>query len=135
MPADEVTDNRPEAGLPIFAVIPVDESTEKGVAFSPPMVTEVTPVKLIPFIFMVVPVPPELGVTELIFGPLCVNPSNEAEPIGVVTATFPVAPVAATTAVILVAVTTLNEVAATPPNKTAVAPVKLVPVMVTTVDF
>jgi len=38
---------------------------------------------------------------------------------------------AATTAVMLVAETTLNEVAAVPPKLTAVAPVKLVPVIVT----
>ena len=47
-----------------------------------------------------------------------------------VTLTLPVAPVP-TTAVILVALTTVNEVAAVPPKLRAVAPVKSVPVMVT----
>lgn len=47
-----------------------------------------------------------------------------------VTLTFPDAP-APTIAVILVAELTLNDVAAVPPKLTAVAPVKLVPVIVT----
>jgi hypothetical protein len=51
-------------------------------------------------------------------------------PFDVVTLTLPVAP-APTAAVILVALTTVNEVAAVPPKLTAVAPVKFVPVMVT----
>ena len=59
-----------------------------------------------------------------------VNPALLAMPFSVVTLTLPVAP-APTTAVILVALTTVNEVAAVPPKLTAVAPVKSVPVMVT----
>jgi hypothetical protein len=58
-----------------------------------------------------------------------VNPALLAMPFDVVTLTAPVAP-APTTAVILVALTTVNEVAAVPPKLTAVAAVKLVPVMV-----
>jgi len=61
------------------------------------------------------------------------KPANEAIPPGVVTATAPAAP-APTTAVMLVALTTVNEAAATPPNVTEVAPVKFVPVMVTVVQ-
>ena len=49
-----------------------------------------------------------------------------------VTLTLPEVP-DATTAVMLVAETTLNDVAAVPPKLTAVAPVKFVPVMVTDV--
>ena len=49
---------------------------------------------------------------------------------GVVTLMLPVVP-DATTAVMLVELTTVNEAAAVPPKLTAVAPVKLVPVMVT----
>jgi hypothetical protein len=59
-----------------------------------------------------------------------VNPVLLAFPLDVVTLTLPVAPVP-TTAVILVALTTVNEVAAVPPKLTAVAPVKFVPVIVT----
>ncbi len=50
-------------------------------------------------------------------------------PPGVVTATLPVEPLP-TTAFIVVEFTTVKEVAAVPPKLTAVAPVKLVPVMV-----
>ena len=49
----------------------------------------------------------------------------------VVTDTTPVAVPGAGVAVILVALTTVYDVAGTPPNVTAVAPVKLVPVIVT----
>ena len=59
-----------------------------------------------------------------------VNPALLAMPFAVVTLTLPVAP-APTTAVMLVALTTVNEVAAVPPRLTAVAPVKFVPVIVT----
>jgi hypothetical protein len=59
-----------------------------------------------------------------------VNPPRVAVPPGVVTLTLPVVPLA-TTAVMVVASTTVYEVAAEPPKLTVVAPVKLVPVMVT----
>ena len=52
-------------------------------------------------------------------------------PFDVVTLTAPVVP-EATTAVMLVALTTVNVVAADPPKLTADAPVKFVPVMLTT---
>jgi hypothetical protein len=58
------------------------------------------------------------------------NPANEADPADVVTLTSPLAP-APTTAVMVVELTTENEVAAVPPKLTAVAPVKSVPVIVT----
>jgi hypothetical protein len=57
-------------------------------------------------------------------------PEELAVPPGVVTDIIPVVPLA-TTAVMLVALTTVKEVVAVPPKLTAVAPVKLVPVMVT----
>ena len=59
------------------------------------------------------------------------KPADVAVPPGVVTDILPLVPLC-TTAVILVALTTVKEVAAVPPKLTAVAPVKLVPVMVTT---
>ena len=52
-------------------------------------------------------------------------------PDAVVTETEPEAP-APTVALILVALTTVNVVAAVPPKLTAVAPVKFVPVILTT---
>lgn len=50
---------------------------------------------------------------------------------GFATVTLPVVAPAGTTAVIVVAETTVNEVASTPLNRTEVAPKKLRPVMVT----
>jgi hypothetical protein len=61
---------------------------------------------------------------------LKVNPACEAVPPGVVTLTLPEAP-APTTAVMLVAETTVKDVAAVPPKLTEVAAVKLMPVTVT----
>ena len=55
-----------------------------------------------------------------------------AVPPGVVTVIVPVAPLP-TVALMVVALVTVNDAAAVPPKATAVAPVKLVPVMVTTV--
>ena len=63
--------------------------------------------------------------------PEYVNPANVEVPVGVVTLILPEVP-AATTAVMDVALTTVNDVAAVPPKLTALALVKLVPVMVTT---
>ena len=57
-----------------------------------------------------------------------------AVPAGFVTLTLPVVPLAIT-AVMLVALTTLKEVAFVPPKLTADAPVKLVPVIVTVVPL
>ena len=55
-----------------------------------------------------------------------------AVPPGVVTVIVPVAPFP-TVALMVVALVTVKDAAAVPPKATAVAPVKLVPVMVTTV--
>ena len=77
---------------------------------------------------------PEVGVKDVIVGAgvaaIKVNPTLLAIPFAVVTLKLPVVP-APTTAVILVALTTVNEVAAVPPKLTPVTPVKFVPVMVT----
>lgn len=61
------------------------------------------------------------------------NPAKLPVPPPVVTLILPLTALAGTTDVILVALTTVNDVAATPPNLTAVAPVKPVPVIVTVV--
>jgi hypothetical protein len=78
-----------------------------------------------------VPTVPLDGLKEVMTGGGKVNPASTAVPPGVVTLTFPEAPRAETTAVMLVAETTLKEVAAAPPKLTAVALVKFVPVKVT----
>jgi len=89
--------------------------------------------KLDPAIVTVTPVPALVGVNDEMVGEgMNVNPPSVATPPGVVTETLPDVP-PATTAVIVVAFTTLNEDADVPPKLTAVAPVKLVPEMVTVV--
>ena len=90
--------------------------------------------KLVPVMVTICPVFPDVGVKELMTGAgvaeANVKPALVPTPLPVVTLTLPVVP-APTTAVMEVALTTLNEVAAVPPKLTAVAPVKLVPVKVT----
>jgi hypothetical protein len=74
-----------------------------------------------------------VGVNPVMVGAAAyVKAARLAVPLGVVTDTLPVEPFAGT-ADIEVALITANEAAAVPPKLTAVAPVKLVPVMVTVV--
>ena len=109
-------------------LVPVLEMTMAAV---PPMVKAVGVPRLVPVMVTNVPTGPLAGLKEVITGAgIKVNPASTPVPPGVVTLTFPEVP-AATTAVMLVAETTLKEVAAVPPKLTAVAPVKSVPVKVT----
>ena len=79
-----------------------------------------------------VPGEPDVGLKEfIIVSDVKIKPGLLAIPPGVTTVTDPEAP-DATTAVIVVALTTLNEAAAVPPKLTAVAPEKFIPVIVTT---
>jgi hypothetical protein len=109
-------------------LVPVLEMTMAAV---PPMVKAVGIPRLVPVMVTKVPTEPLAGLKEVIRGAGKVNPANKPVPLGVVTLTFPEAPRAETTAVMLVAETTLKEVAAAPPKLTAVAHVKFVPVKVT----
>lgn len=121
-----------EAPGPTIAAIDVDEITVNDVAGMPPKLTAVAPVKLVPAMATRLPFVALVGVNEVIVGAgMNVKPARVPVPPGVVTLTEPDAP-AATTAVMLLAETTLKEVAAVPPKLTAVAPVKLLPVIVTT---
>ena len=130
MPPGVVTETLPEEPLPTTAVIEVALTTVNEVAAVPPNVTAVAPVKLVPVIVTVTPAAAAVGVNDVIVGAAMVNPVFVAVPPGVVTEILPADPLP-TTAVMLVALTTVNDVAAVPPKLTAVAPVKLVPVMVT----
>ena len=129
-----VTETEPEAPAPTVALMLVALTTVNVVAALPPKLTAVAPVKFVPVILTTCPVLPDVGVKDVIEGAgvedINVNPALLAMPFDVVTLTLPVAP-APTTAVILVALTTVNEVAAVPPKLTADAPVKFVPVIVT----
>ncbi len=120
-----------EVPLATTAAILVELIMVKDAAAVPPKLTAVAPVKLVPVIITVVPVVPVAGEKAVTVGANTVKITEEVTvPPGVVTDTVPVAPPLATTAVMLVALTTLKDVTATPPSFTAVAPVKLVPVMV-----
>ena len=118
---------------PMVAVMVVGETMVKEEAAVPPNLTEVDPVKLEPVMVTRVPAGPDVGLKELMIGGVrYVNPARVPVPCGLVTATLPVAPVP-TTAVILEAELTTNDAAGVPPKLTAVAPVKLLPLMVTLV--
>jgi hypothetical protein len=113
-------------------VILVALTTVNEVAAVPPKLTAVAPVKFVPVIVTVCPVPAEIGLKDVIVGGgRYVKPARVPVPVAVVTDTEPEAP-AATVAFMLVALTTVNVVAAVPPKLTAVAPVKFVPVILTT---
>ena len=132
-PPAVVTTTSPDAPAPTTAVIVLSDTTVKELAGTPPKVTAEAPVRLVPVIVTGVPVPAEPGVKEVITGGTkYVKPGSVAVPLGVVTDTSPVAP-APTTAVMEVDERTTNEVAGTPPKLTAVAPVKLAPLIVTVV--
>jgi hypothetical protein len=114
------------------AVICVSETTVY-VAAVPLKATAVAPVRFVPVIVTVLPAAPLVGLTLVIAGAggrtvkLAVL---VAVPDGVVTARVPVVAAAGTVAVIWVSETTVY-VAAVPLKATAVAPVRLVPVIVT----
>jgi hypothetical protein len=132
-PPAVVTMTLPVVPAPTTAVIVVELITVKDVAAVPPKLTAVVPKKFVPLIVSVNPSPPLVGSKEVIVGAvaeLYMNPVNVAVPPAVVTVTLPEVP-AATTAVMVVALTTVKDEAAVPPKATAVAPVKFVPLIVT----
>jgi hypothetical protein len=130
VPPGVVTPILPVAPVPTRAVMLVDELTVNEEAATPPKLTAVAPVKLVPTIVIDVPVAPLVGVKEVIVGAgINVKPAIVTVPSVVVRLTLPDAPVA-TIAVILVDELIINDEAAIPPKLIAVAPVKLVPVIV-----
>jgi hypothetical protein len=108
-------------------------------ALTPLKRTAVAPPKPLPLIRTEVPTGPLFGENEEIVGAGAVVVTVKfvalvAVPPGVVTVTFPVTAPLGTVVVIFVPdAFTENEVAATPPNFTAVAPVRFVPLIVTDV--
>ena len=134
IPAAVVTETTPDAPDATVALILVALTTVNVVAAVPPKLTAVAPVKFVPVRVTICPVFPDVGVKELIVGTVLikVKPANVPEPAEFVTVTLPEAPFP-TIAVIVVALFTTKEVAATPPNVTEVMPLKLLPVIVTDV--
>lgn len=131
VPPGVVTLTVPEVPAATTAVMLVAETKLKEVAAIPPKLTAETPVKFVPVKVTVAPVAAEVGVNEVITGAgINVKPVRVPVPPGLVTLILPEVP-AETTAVMLVAETTVKEVAAVPPKLTAVTPIKFVPVRVT----
>jgi len=119
------------------AVIWVALITE-NVAALPLNATAVAPVRFVPLIVTAVPIGPDVGEKLVTVGALVAavtvkTPIDVAVPFGVVTDILPVAAALGTVAVIWVALLPVNSDAAEPLNATAVAPVRLVPVMTTEV--
>jgi len=114
------------------AVIWVSESTV-NVALVLLNFTAVAPVNVVPVIVTEVPTEPPVGVKLVTPGVTVNDPELVPVPLGVVTEIFPVAAPDGTVAVILALEFTVKAVAATPLNFTAVAPVNVVPVIVTEV--
>ncbi len=106
-------------------------SVIENVAAVPLNFTLVAPLKFVPVSVTLVPTGPLVGETAVIAGAATLTVkllADVAVPCGVTTEIFPVTAVLGTVAVTLVAPTTANVVAATPPIETDVAPVKFVPV-------
>jgi hypothetical protein len=124
----------PEDPEPTTPVMVVPESTVNEEAAVPPKLTPVTPVKLVPVMVTTVPGFPDTGENEVIVGPALINVNDEnvAVPPPVETLIRPVEPLA-TIADMVVGESTVKEAAAVLLKLTSVTPVKLVPVILTTV--
>jgi len=134
-----VTSTTPAIPAGDVAVIWVADATLTPVASTVPNLTALAPVRLAPVMVTTVPpaVVPELGLTPLTAGGLRYEKTSaavmELVPLGVVTVTSTVPVPAGAVAVMDVAEPTVKDVAATNPNRTAVAPVKAAPATVTCV--
>jgi hypothetical protein len=119
------------------ALIRVAFCTVKVDAETPLKRTAVAPVKFVPLIWTEVPTGPLVGLNDVIVGaPVAVTVKFVelvAVPLGVVTEIGPVVAPEGTVAVIRVAFCTAKVVAETPLKRTAVAPVKFVPLIWTEV--
>src|SRR5689334_1374565 len=106
--------------------------TVNAVVTFPPNETPVAPVKLVPVIVTLVPTGPLAGAKEDMAGVTVKRVVLTKGPPGVVTVMGPVVAPAGTVVVIVPGGPSMN-VAVAPLNETAVAPVKVVPVIVTPV--
>ena len=134
VPPGVVTESLPLlAPLGTDAVMEVALTKVNVIAGVPLNLTAVAPVKLLPVIVTFCPIGPLTGVKEVMDGAGMTVKFDAllAVPPGVVTESFPLLAPLGTDAVMEVALTTLNVVAAVPLNNTAVAPEKFVPVKYT----
>ena len=101
VPPGVETATLPVAPVETTAPICVDETTIKLVTGTPPIVTDVVPVKFVPLIVIPAPGLPIVGVKLVTVGVgKKAKPPSVPVPPGVVTRTFPLAPPAAITALI-----------------------------------
>ena len=123
VPPGVVTLITPVAPFATVAVIEVALAVKDAAAVMP-KATAVAPVKLVPVMVTVVPVPPLPGVNEVIvgIGKKVKVPVLVAVPPGVITVIGPVAPLP-TVALMVCAATKVKEDAAVLPKDTAVIPV------------
>lgn len=123
------------APLGTVADIELSELTVKVVAAVVLNFTAVAPVKFVPVIVTIVPTGPSTGAKLVIVGAPAVVTVKllalVAELVGVMTLIGPLVAPLGTTVVMVVAETTVNDVAFVPLNCTAVAPVKFIPEIVT----
>ena len=112
MPPGTVTAMLPDAAVvSTTAVMLVSDTTINDFAFTPPKVTNVAPVKLVPFKVTVLPGPAASGVNDASVGAgRKVKPANMPVETGVVTEMLPLEP-CPTTAVILVGELTVKDAA------------------------
>lgn len=119
------------------AVICVGELTVKVVAATPLNFTDVAPVKFVPVITTDVPTAPLVGVNELIVGTAFTVKliALEPQPVAFRTRIGPLVAPAGTTTLRLVAVGVPVGTVWAVPNRTAVTPLRFVPVSVTVVPI
>jgi len=133
VPSSVVTMMGPVVAPAGTVVVIVPELLTVNVATLPPKKTALAPVKFVPVIVTLVPTRPLAGVKEVMAGVTVKRVVVFKGPLpGVVTVMGPVVAPAGTVVVIVPEGLTVK-VDATPLNETAVAPVKLVPVIVTAV--
>ena len=132
VPNAVVTDTLPVAPPATTAFMLVGLSTVYDAAAVPPKLTAVALQKLVPVNITAWPVAAAVGVNKVTVGAAAADNAKVAAlvpvPAGLVTDMVPEAP-HGTVAVICVALFTVKVTAAVPPNVTAVAPVKFVPVI------
>ena len=123
----------PVVPVPTCATMEEEEITVNDVTDVPPKVRADVLLKLVPMIVMRAPAPAAVGVNEVMVGAgIKVNPANEADPLGVVRLTAPVAPVP-TTAMMEVEETTVKDVTGVPPSVIIEVLSKFVPVILMSV--
>jgi len=120
----------PDEPEPTVAMMVVDERMVKEVAGVPPKLSAKVPVKFVPLMVIVAPLPAIVGEKEVIVGgAMNVNPSSDAVPPGVVRLTAPEEPLP-TIATMDEEETTVNDATGVPPKVSTEVPLKLVPVIV-----